>query len=89
MVLAHPLPGGAPWIDQPLVAHELTTLRTGVNRHQRWAHPSGNSRSPPHWGLNLHPVPDAALQNLSSLSPFILMSPFHSPDSNRKRYGAT
>ena len=62
-----PLPEeGTQWIDQPLVAHELTTLRTCVNRQ----HPSGNSSSPPHWDLDLPSVSEAALQNLSSLSPF-------------------
>jgi putative transposase len=35
-----PLPEeGIPWIDQPLVAHELTTLRTCVNRQQPFGTP--------------------------------------------------
>ena len=35
-----PLPEeGTPWIDQPLVAHELTTLRTCVNRQQPFGTP--------------------------------------------------
>ena len=35
-----PLPEeGTPWIDQPLVAHELTTLRTCVNRDQPFGTP--------------------------------------------------
>ena len=35
-----PLPEeGTEWIDQPLVAHELTTLRTCMNRQQPFGTP--------------------------------------------------
>jgi hypothetical protein len=38
---------GTPWIDQPLVAHELTSLRTCVSRQQpfgtpEWQQPAGH-----------------------------------------------
>jgi putative transposase len=40
-----PLPEeGTSWIDQPLVAHELTTLRTCVNRQQPFGTPEWQQR---------------------------------------------